>query len=190
MNTLKKILLSVVCTIVFGVCSAVAQTNTTINREYNVSDFRFYGISYVASFNKAGEGFYMIGGNALSDSGWGVDFHLGANYGLVDKDFAGVAFLVGPAYGYAFNNVLASASLDFMGTYLSTGTSEKTGTNAKGEEYSYLGTDSKFNWGIALMPKIAIKLGKVMPWVGVNAQWANGADKLSVGFQVGVGFNL
>ena len=77
--------------------------------------------------------------------------------------------------------VLVSASLDFLGTYSGTGESQKTGTNGK---------DMKFNWGIALMPKAAIKLGKVTPWVGVNALWAKGADKLSFGFQIGIGFNI
>lgn len=162
----------------------------TRDKEYNASDFGFYGLSYLAPFDNADKGYYMIGGEFFSDSGWGGDLQLGFNYGLVDKDYAGCAFLLGPAYGYAYNNVLVSASLDFIGAYSSAGKSEKTGTNAKGEEYSYLGTDSKFNWGIALMPKAVIKLGRVMPWLGVNAQWAKGADKLSLGFQIGIGFDL
>lgn len=267
MNTLKKRLLSTICMVAFGVCFAVAQTNTikhTVDRgetlvsiakryatteakiielnpdaaqflyvgmeliipnaqkrkqadkpmphayssntvapptaeetliqtrsnEYSISDFGFYGISYLAAFDNADKGYYMVGGEFFSDSGWGGDLQIGFNYGLVDKDYAGCAFLVGPAYGYTYNNVFVSASLDFIGTYSSTGKSEKTGTNAKGEEYSYLGTDSKFNWGIALMPKAAIKLGKIMPWLGINAQWAKGADKLSLGFQIGVGFDF
>ena len=162
----------------------------TRDKEYNASDFTFYGISYLAPFDNADKGYYMIGGEFFSDRGWGGDLQLGFNYGLVDKDYAGCAFLLGPAYGYAYNNVLISASLDFIGTYSSAGKSAKTGTNAKGEEYSYLGTDSKFNWGIALMPKAVIKLGRVMPWLGVNVQWAKGADKLSLGFQVGIGFDF
>lgn len=149
--------------------------------KYNVSDFGFLGISYFAPFEYADEGYYMLGGNFFSDSGWGGEYQIGFNYGLVDKDYAGFAFLVGPGYGYAFNNVLVSASLDFLGTYSGTGESQKTGTNGK---------DMKFNWGIALMPKAAIKLGKVTPWVGVNALWAKGADKLSFGFQIGIGFNI
>lgn len=160
------------------------------NKEYNVSDFTFYGISYLAAFDNVDKGYYMFGGEFFSNSGWGGDLQLGFNYGLVDKDYAGCAFLLGPAYGYAHNNILVSTSLDFIGTYSSTGKSEKTGTNAKGEEYSYLGIDSKFNWGIALMPKAAIKVGKIMPWLGINAQWAKGADKLSLGFQIGIGFDL
>lgn len=40
------------------------------------------------------------------------------------------------------------------------------------------------------MPKAVVKFGKVQPWVGVNASWIKGADKLTVGFQVGIGFNV
>lgn len=162
----------------------------TRSNGYNISDFSFYGISYFAPFEDADKGYYMVGGEFFSDSGWGGDLQLGFNYGLVDKDYAGCAFLVGPAYGYAFNKILVSASLDFIGTYSGTGKAQKTGTNGKGEKYTYLGTDSKFNWGIALMPKAAIKLGKVIPWAGVNALWAKGADKLSFGFQIGIGFDI
>lgn len=162
----------------------------TRSNGYNISDFAFCGISYFAPFENADKGYYMFGGEFFSDSGWGGDLQFGFNYGLVDKDYAGAVFLVGPAYEYAFNKILVSASLDFIGTYSGTGESQKTGTNAMGEKYTYLGTDSKFNWGIALMPKAAIKLGKVIPWVGVNALWAKGADKLSFGFQIGVGFDI
>lgn len=144
------------------------------SNEYTPHDFCFWGVSYQAAFDAADKGSYMIGGNILHPSGWGMDYHLGFNYGLVDKDYAGFIFLIGPAYGHVFNNVLISASLDFIGTYYGTGK----------------GTDSKFNWGIGLMPKAAIKLGKVIPWLGINAQWAKGSDKLSVGFQVGIGFNI
>lgn len=160
------------------------------SNEYSLNDFTFYGISYFAPFEDAGTGYYMLGGEVFSDSGWGVDFHIGFNYGLVDKDYAGCAFLFGPAYGHAFNNILVSASLDFLGTYSATGQSDKSGTSAKGKKYTYLGTDSKFNWGIALMPKAGVKLGKVTPWVGVSALWAKGADKLSFGFQAGIGFDI
>lgn len=88
--------------------------------------------------DNAGKGYYMFGGEFFSDSGWGGDIQFGFNYGLVDKDYAGGAFLLGPAYGYAYNNVLVSASLDFIGTYSSVGKSEKTKTNGLGKEISYI----------------------------------------------------
>lgn len=162
----------------------------TPSNGYNVNDFAFWGISYFAPFENADKGYYMFGGEFFSDRGWGGNLQVGFNYGLVDSEYAGCAFLIGPAYGHAFNNILVSTSLDFFGTYSGTGESLKTGTNGKGGTYTYLGIDSKFNWGIALMPKAAIKLGKVTPWVGVNALWAKGADELSFGFQIGIGFDF
>lgn len=167
-----------------------------VSNTSNAYSFSFWGVSYFAGFENAGEGFYMVGGegyNTFNYGGWGLNFMLGANYGLVDKDYAGVAFLVGPAYGYALNNnVLVAASLDFFGSYTGTGKKEKTGYSEMFDrEATYTTTgDDSFNWGIALMPKLVLKINKVRPWVGVNAMWTKGVDKLSWGFQVGIGFNI
>ena len=138
------------------------------------NDFAMAGVSYFAPFEQADMGYYMLGYTILSSSGWGADFNIGANYGLVDSDFAGIAFLLGPAYGYAYKNFLFGASFDFVGTYLGQGPDE----------------DLKFNWGFSLMPKAVVKLGKVQPWVGINATWTKGSDKLVIGFQVGIGFDI
>lgn len=169
--------------------SKEALSPTAVNT-YKASDFTLYGISYFSTFDNAGKGYYMFGGDVYSDSGWGGNLHFGFNYGLVDSDYAGGVFLIGPSYGHVYKNVLVSASFDFMGAYSSNGKSVKYGTNNKGEEISYLGTDDKFNWGFALMPKAAIKLGKLTPWLGVNALWIKGADKIQFGFHVGIGFDL
>ena len=158
-------------------------TNAT---QYKASDFSYLGISYAAPFESAGEGFYMFGSQRLFDNGWGFDFRLGANYGLVDSDFAGVAIMAGPAYGYVYNNILLSTSLDFLGVYAGTGKKEKTTDRGN----KYIGNDSKFDWGLALMPKVAVRLGNVIPWTGINAQWKEGANKLSLGFEVGIGFRI
>ena len=144
--------------------------NTVAKNEekgYTLNDFSYYGISYFSSFDAAGSGYYMLGGCAFYDSGWGFDINIGANYGLVDSDYAGVMFLIGPAYGHAFDNLLISASFDFMGQYV-----------------------NEFTWGFALLPKIGIKLGKVTPWVGINAIWYEDAKEIDLGFQVGIGFNI
>lgn len=154
-----------------------------------LNDFSYYGASYFASFEEADKGFYMLGGTAFHNSGWGIDFHIGANYGLVDSDFAGSAFLIGPAYGYAINNILVSASLDFMGTYTGCGEGIPIDTGYYGNDV-YSETDLKFGWGITLMPQIGIKLGKVTPCLGVNATWTKGAKELDWGFQVGIGIHI
>lgn len=171
----------------------VGEINQPVRNDgaYLPSDFAHCSLSFYAGFeNVKYSGFYMLGGEVLGDSGWGADFHIGADYGLVEKDFAGVSFFVGPAYGHVFGNLLISSSFDFVGSYAGTGEGIKESTNAMGEIYTYKGTDLKFQWGFALMPKLTFKAGKVYPWGGVNAMWAKGADKLSFGFQIGIGFKL
>lgn len=158
---------------------------------YLPSDFAHCSLSFYAGFeNVKYTSFYMFGGEILGDSGWGVDFYIGADYGLVEKDYAGSVFFIGPAYGHVFGNLLISSSFDFVGFYVGTGESMKERTNAMGETSSYKGIDSKFQWGFALMPKLTYKVGKVYPWGGINAMWAKGADKLSLGFQIGIGFKI
>lgn len=135
---------------------------------YKAWDFSAIGISYCAPFDFAGQGHYMWGGTSFpSEKGWGIDFHVGLNAGLVDSDNISCSFLVGPAYGYVINNLMIATSLNFNGVYA-----------------------NKFNWGIALMPKAVIKLGKVQPWLGVNAIWSKGSDKLGAQFQIGVAFDI
>ena len=168
----------------------VTSSNTSSN-QYSLNYFSFWGVSYFAGFDGADEGFYMVGGEAFTDNGWGVDLQLGFNYGLVDKDYAGCMFLVGPAYGYAHNNVLLAVSLDFVGSYGGDGKIAKTETSTMfGGTYTRTETKTKFDWGIALMPKVGVKLGKVTPWLGINALWTKGTEKLNIGFQIGLGFDI
>ena len=156
----------------------------------DLSDFSSYDLCYRASFEDVGTGYYCLGGTAFTSSGWGVNFYLGANYGLVKKNYDGVCFYIGPSYGYNFKNILLMGSLDFVGSYAGQGKREHTGTNHKGETYTYTGTKSKFDWGIALSPQVGIKLNKVTPYLGLDFNWAKGAKKIDVGFCIGVGFDI
>ena len=81
-------------------------------------------------------------------------------------------------------------SLDFVGIYAGQGECQQTGTNHKGETYTYTGTKNKFGWGIALSPQIGIKLNKVTPYLGLDFNWTKDAKKIDVGFCVGVGFDI
>lgn len=160
------------------------------SRQTDLDDFSFYGIGYRAIFEDAGKGRYGFSAMMLSSSGWGVNFFMGADYGLAKKHFEGVCFYIGPSYGHAFGNVLLTGSLDFVGAYVGQGEREQTGTNHKGETYTYMGTKSEFVWGVALTPQVGIKLGKAMPYLGLDFDWAKGSDGIDVGFFVGVGFNI
>lgn len=164
--------------------------NNTQKSPSDLNDYSFYGLCYRASFEDVGAGFYCLGGTVFTSSGWGANFSLGADYGLAEKDYEGVCFYIGPSYGYNFNNIIFMGSLDFVGVYAGLGKEEKTGTNHKGETYTYTGTKSKFNWGIALSPQVGIKLNKVTPYLGLDFNWSKDAKKIDVGFCVGVGFDF
>lgn len=137
---------------------------------YSAGDFVEYGVSYFAPFEEPGTGFYMVGSQMFfGDKGFGAEFRVGFNFGLVDSEYASSIFLIGPSYGYAINeNIAVSTSLNFLGAY----------------------SNDEFNCGAAFMPKVTLKFGKVLPWFGVNASYGAGADDVAFGFQVGVGFAL
>ena len=137
---------------------------------YSAGDFVEYGVSYFAPFEEPGTGFYMVGSQMFfGDKGFGAEFRVGFNFGLVDSEYASSIFLIGPSYGYAINeNIAVSTSLNFLGAY----------------------SNDEFNCGAAFMPKVILKFGKVLPWFGVNASYGAGADDVAFGFQVGVGFAL
>lgn len=139
-------------------------------KSYSVGDFFEYGVSYFAPFEEPGTGFYMVGSQIFfGDKGFGAEFRVGFNFGLVDSEYASSIFLIGPSYGYAINeNIAVSTSLNFLGAY----------------------SNDEFNCGAAFMPKVILKFGKVLPWFGVNASYGAGADDVAFGFQVGVGFAL
>lgn len=168
-------------------------------QQYDVSDFSSYGVFYRASFDDAGKGFYGFEGTAFSDNGWGVNLLIGADIGLVDSDFTSFYFYLGPAYGYVINNIILSATFDFVGAYSGQGKEIKTVTTTqnygshKGELISYdkeVPMDNKFNWGLSFCPKVGIKLGKILPYVGIDLNWMQATKKVEAGFVVGVGFDI
>lgn len=175
----------------------VTATSQNTKNKYNanktsadLNDYSLYGLFYRASFEDAGAGFYGLGGIAFSSSGWGLNFYIGADYGLAEKHYEGVCFYIGPSYGYNFNNILLMGSLDFIGIYAGQGEGQQTGTNHKGEKYTYTGTKNKFGWGIALSPQIGIELNKATPYLGLDFNWTKDAKKINVGFCVGIGFDI
>lgn len=173
------------------ITSRSAKNNYNVNKTtIDLNDYSFWGLFYRASFEDAGTGFYGLGGTAFSSSGWGVNIYIGADYGLAEKHYEGFCFYIGPSYGYNFNNILLMGSLDFIGIYSGQGEDQQTGTNHKGETYTYTGTKSKFGWGIALSPQVGIKLNKVTPYLGLDFNWTKDAKKIDVGFCVGVGFDI
>lgn len=154
-------------------------------------DFDFAGVAYGAAFEDASHGSYFGGFQRLSSSGWGLAFQMGANYGIVNSDYAGLSFYLGPAYGYVVSkNILLTASFAFTGTYCGTGEEVKEKQNAIGETIHYKGNDMKFGWGLALTPKVVFKASKILPFAGLDFGWTKDSKKIAVGFMVGLGFSI
>ena len=157
--------------------------------------FNFTGATYIASFEAADKGAYYFNWQIFSSSGWGAEFGLGANYGLIESDYAGVFFRAGGAYGYAITDkILLSTSFCFEGNYHGTGEYIESGysnSNANWGGHYYEVTrkgDLKFDWGLSFNPQIVFKMGKMLPHAGLSFNWSQGTKKIDVGFIVGVGF--
>lgn len=136
--------------------------------------FFYWGIGYQASFETADKGSYGIFFRGVASYHFGMDFGAFANYGIVDKDWAGIGFLIGPAVGNKYGNVLASVALDAA--------ISSVGTVEDGKK------DTKTVWGIALVPEIAVDLNGLKLLVGLNVGWTKGADELGFGFRAGIAF--
>lgn len=146
-------------------------------------DFSNYGVSYMASFDFADQGYYILGGPLYTEK-FGFEFFLGWNMGLAPSGYEGCIFGLGTNYNYILNDkTLISLSPYFIATYSGTGPEEV-------REMYNIEKENEFDWGIALEPRITFKLGKVFPYVGLPIQWAKGSSSLSVAFHIGVGFKI
>lgn len=143
-------------------------------------NFGNLGVSYIASFDLADQGYYMVGGSIYFKN-FGIELLGGMNAGLAPNGYSGSVLIIGPYYGYAFGKVLISSSLDFIGAFSSTGPVE---LRKEGD------SDIEFKWGIALEPRITYKFGKIFPWAGLPIQWSKDTGKLGVGFHIGIGFDI
>lgn len=169
----------------------IYQATDDKSRNYkNLNDFSRCGIMYRASFEDVGHGFYGLEGTVLHP-GWGINFCVGTNLGLVDSDFASTVFYVGPCYAYVFDNsnVIFTAAFDFVGV-TSLSKSPEISTTDKGNTYTSVKHDSKFSWGLALTPQIGINLDGITPYFGLDFQWSKDAKKIAIGFVVGIGCDI
>lgn len=158
-------------------------------------DFSFWGFEYVAPFEETDKGGYYFNWQVFYRSGWGVEFGIGANYGLIDSDFAGTLYRLGIIYGYALSEkILLSTSFGFDGSYHGTGTYIESGysnssANWGGHYYEVERKgDLKFDWGLSLKPQLIFKTGKIMPHVGLSFNWSKETKEIETGFVVGIGF--
>lgn len=159
-------------------------------------DFNYWGFSYTSSFEEADKGAYYIEQQAfITGSNWGIEWGMGANYGLIDSDYASILFKVGAAYGYVISeNMLLATSFCFDGNWHGTG--EYTETVYVDSNASWGGRyvdvtrkgDNEFDWGLSLKPQLVFKTGKIRPHLGFSFNWTEATKKINVGFIVGIGF--
>jgi len=143
-------------------------------------------VNYRATFSNADKGSYMVEGFFYKGNGWGLNAGIGANYGIVDSDYAGIQFIVGPSYNYEIDNRwLLLASLDYYGNF------HKVAEISAIEDYTpKMENKMKLGWGIALSPRLVGTFDQIGFATGLDLQWNEADSKIYVGFSVGVAFRL
>ena len=165
--------------------TAPSQNNPDNNpTPYNTEDeddgygrpFDSFGLCYITSFDQIDVGTIGISWSTYNkDSGFGANFGVGW---LTDfKDLNSCQFFLGPSYAYGINKINVGVDLDFVGNV-------SFGKDENGKDKTF------FDWGIMGTPKIAFKVGNVIPSIGIPVQWVHDTSKLHVGLFIGLGFNF
>jgi len=144
-------------------------------------DFNNIYITYDAQFDQLGHGFYGLGTERLTDSGFGGTFSVHGNWGLQPKDTDGqLMFKFGPQYGYVLHpNIMLSAALrGFIYTY-----------DEKKEGYPDA-SDQKVNGGITLTPKLHFRCDKFIVGIGYEFGWQNKLGELYHNATISIGYNF
>lgn len=136
------------------------------------------GVFYLADFKGAGEGYYGIKADVWRPQNyWGVTFSIGANFGLVDKDYSSVYFALGPVGVYHITKPLyAVCPLRFHGAVWTGKDSNQEGSN--------------FAWGFDAAPGVMVAVKKWCFQAAIDLGWTKGVKRLSTGFEVGIGYDF
>lgn len=155
-----------------------------------------WDFSYSSTFEDADKGAYYFGGRFVSPSGWGGEWNVGANYGIIDSDYASIFFKLGPSYSVAISEkVLFNTSFCFdVGV---SSTPEYTVKEFYDGHFAppggtwvdvKKGGDTEFSWGLSLNPRLIFKVGKVYPQAGLTFVWSKDTKKINTGFVIALGF--
>ena len=178
----------------FVISYLITSAQYTENKDSKIdpSDFTCIDFGYTASFKAAEYGSYSYNIQVIGLSGFGAEWGMGANFGLIDSDFAGVFFRAGAVYGYAFSDfAMLSTSFGFDGSYHGTGTYISYEQASSGNYYPITRSgDLKFDWGLSLKSQIILKAGKILPHAGLTFSWSKITSRIGIGFVVGIGFTL
>lgn len=137
------------------------------------------GLFYLADFNGADKGVYGMKFDIfMPQQHWGVTWSIGTNAGLVDSEYSGVHFTVGPsAIVEIMQPVYLVCPLRFNG-------SVRFGKDENKKDKTY------FNWGVDLAPGLMFSSNKWTVQAAFDISWAKGCEKLGTGFMVGIGYDL
>ena len=152
-----------------------------------------YGVSYTSTFEDADKGAYYFESKFITSSGWGGEFGVGANYGIIDSDYASIFFKLGPSYSVAISEkVLLNTSFCFDAGISSTPeyTVKEWHESHWGSSWVDVkkGGEEVFSWGLSLNPRLIFKVGKVYPQAGLTFVWSKDTKKINTGFVIALGF--
>ena len=152
-----------------------------------------WDFSYSSTFEDADKGAYYFGGRFVSPSGWGGEWNVGANYGIIDSDYASIFFKLGPSYSVAISEkVLLNTSFCFDADISSTPeyTVKEWHESHWGSSWVDVkkGGEEVFSWGLSLNPRLIFKVGKVYPQAGLTFVWSKDTKKINTGFVIALGF--
>lgn len=146
----------------YSTANRYTPSSTNSSSKLSPDEYSFFGLSYTADFDYAGEGVYGVSGQVFGPKGFGMALAIGWNV----KNSVAVAKL-GPNYCVpitenAFFYVPLYAVLNYYTD----------------------GDDDKYKFGAELTPSIGLKYGEFKFSAGVAFGWADGADKIGTGFNV------
>lgn len=160
------------------------------NSDVDPSDFSYIGVEYTSSFELPDMGSYSLCWQIFGMSGWGGEYGIGFNYGLIPSDYAGVQYRLGVVYGLVISDfAMLSTSFGFDGNYHGTGTYVSYEPSSSGKYYPITRSgDPKFDWGLSAKPQLIFKVGGMLLHGGLSINWTEVTSKINVGFVVGIGF--
>jgi hypothetical protein len=141
---------------------------TSTSSKLSTDDYCFYGLSYTADFEYAGEGIYGFSGQVFGPKGFGFGMSIGWNF----KNSIAVAKICPNYFIPITENVFFYVPLYAALNYYTEG------------------DEDQYKFGAELTPSIGLKFGKIVFSAGVAFGWTDGADKIGTGFNVKLAWAL
>lgn len=137
-----------------GTTYVSTESDSIETSEEKTANINVIYLLYNGGYKKFDKGFYGIGWKIFNNNGFGLNFALRANYGIVN-DLKGISYSIGPAFGHMVKDWLI---VDFTLTGVMSMLGVKDG-------------DLVITGGIHATPGIRLKLGPVQFGVGFIFGW-------------------